>query len=59
MKTPVVAGLLPVISYSGLMKMVNLSGIKLSKKAQNHFERWQNSKEDTIKAGIEWTFLSG
>lgn len=52
---PVCAGLLPVISYSGLMKMVNLSGIKLSKKAQNHFERWQNSKEDTIKAGIEWT----
>lgn len=51
---PVCAGILPVISYNGLFRMVNLSGIKLSKKAQNHFEKWQNSKECTIKAGIEW-----
>jgi len=54
---PVIAGLLPVISYEGLTRMVHLSGIKLSKKAINHFEKWQYSKEDTIKAGIEWTSI--
>lgn len=51
---PVCAGILPVISYEGLLRMIQLSGIKLSNKAKCHFEKWQNSKEDTIKAGIEW-----
>jgi len=52
---PVCAGVLPVISFSGLTRMVNLSGITLPKKALNHFEKWQYSKEDTIKAGIDWS----
>lgn len=54
---PVAAGLLPVISYDGLMRMVKLSGITLSRKALNHFEKYKDSKEDTIKAGIEWTSI--
>lgn len=52
--TPLAAGILPVISYQGLLKMSNLSGVKLSTKMINHFEKWQNSKEDTTKAGIDW-----
>lgn len=51
---PVAAGILPVISYEGLIRMTELSGIKLSKKAFNYFEKYKNSKPDTIKAGIEW-----
>ena len=54
---PVAAGLLPVISFEGLTRMVKLSGIKLSSKALNHFEKYKDSKEDTIKAGIEWTSI--
>lgn len=53
-KTPVAAGILPVISYTGLLRMSKLSGVKLSKKMVNHFEKWQYSKTDTIKAGIDW-----
>lgn len=53
---PAIAGILPVISYPGLLRMVKLSGIKPSKKALSHFEKWQYSKEDTIKAGIEWAY---
>ncbi len=51
--TPVVAGLLPVISHEGFMKMIKLSGIKPGAKVLNTFEKYKDSKEDTIKAGIE------
>ncbi len=50
---PVIPGLLPVVSYSGLMRMVQLSGIKPSAKVLNTFEKYKDSKEDIIKAGIE------
>ena len=50
---PVVAGLLPVISYEGLLRMIKLSGIKPSTKVLNTFEKYKNSKEDTIKVGVE------
>ena len=54
---PVVAGLLPVISYEGLMRMIRLSGIKPSAKVLNTFEKYKDSKEDIIKAGIELTSI--
>jgi len=50
---PTVAGILPVISYEGLIRMIKLSGIKPSKKVMETFEKYKNSKEDIIKAGIE------
>lgn len=50
---PVAAGLLPVVSYQGLIKMIKLSGIKPSKKVLDLFEKYKESKEDIIKAGIE------
>lgn len=53
-ETPVAAGILPVVSYQGLIKMSTLSGVELSPELTAFFGKYKDSKEDTVKAGTEW-----
>ena len=50
---PVIPGILPVASFSQLDRIVELSGVQIDKKTYEYFEKYKDSKEDTIKAGIE------
>lgn len=50
----VIPGILPVISFSQLERMIKLSGVIVPSQTMSYFEKFKNSKEDTIKAGIEF-----
>ncbi len=50
---PIIPGILPVASFSQLDRIVELSGVQIDKKTYEYFEKYKDSKEDTIKAGIE------
>ena len=50
---PVIPGILPVASFSQLDRIVELSGVQIDKKTYEYFEKYKDSKEDIIKAGIE------
>ena len=54
---PIIPGIMPIISYNQLKKIVELSGTKIDSKVMNYFEKYKDSKEDTIKAGIEFASL--
>ncbi len=56
-KIPIIPGIMPIISYNQLIKIVELSGTKIDSKVMQYFEKYKNSKEDTIKAGIEFASL--
>ena len=51
---PIIPGIMPVISYNQLKRIVELSGTKIDSKVMSYFEKYKDSKEDTIKAGIEF-----
>ena len=51
---PIIPGIMPVISFNQLKKIIELSGTKIERKVFEYFEKYENSKEDTIKAGIEF-----
>lgn len=53
-KMPIIPGILPVISFSQFERMANLGGVIIEKKTYEYFEKFKNSKEDTIKAGIDF-----
>lgn len=50
---PIIPGILPVASFSQLDRIVELSGVQIDKKTYEYFEKYKDSKEDIIKAGIE------
>ncbi len=54
---PIIPGIMPVISYNQLKRIVELSGTKIDSKVMSYFEKYKDSKEDTIKAGIEFASL--
>ena len=54
---PVIPGIMPVISYNQLKRIVELSGTKIDSKVMSYFEKYKDSKDDTIKAGIEFASL--
>ena len=56
-KLPIIPGVLPVASFSQLSRIVELSGTQIEPKTLEFFEKYKDSKEDTIKAGIEFASL--
>lgn len=50
---PVIPGILPAKSYAQMQKMTEKCGASIPKKAQDLFLKYKDSKEDSIKAGIE------
>lgn len=51
---PIIPGILPVASFSQLSRIVELSGTQIETKTVEYFEKYKDSKEDTIKAGIDF-----
>lgn len=56
-KLPIIPGVLPVASFSQLSRIVELSGTQIEPKTLEFFEKYKDSKEDTIKAGIEFASI--
>ena len=56
-KIPIVPGIMPITSFNQLKRIVELSGTKIDSKVLAYFEKYKDSKEDTIKAGIEFASL--
>ncbi len=54
---PIIPGIMPIINYNQLKRIVELSGTKINPKVIQYFEKYKNSKEDTIKAGIEFASI--
>ena len=54
---PIIPGILPIVSFNQLNKMALLGNIEIEKKTYEFFEKYQNSKEDTMKAGIEFASI--
>ena len=51
---PIIPGVLPVCSFKQLSRIVELSGVDIDGKTLEYFEKYKDSKEDTIKAGVEF-----
>lgn len=51
---PVVAGILPIISYKQLDKMLSLAKVTVPKKLLEQLEKYQDNKDDIKKIGIEF-----
>lgn len=56
-KIPIIPGIMPITSFNQLKRIVELSGTKINSKVLAYFEKYKDSKEDTIKAGIEFASL--
>ena len=56
-KIPIIPGIMPITSFNQLKRIVELSGTKINSKVLAYFEKYKDSKEDTIKAGIEFATL--
>lgn len=54
MKIPLIPGILPVVSFLQFQRMIELSGVNVPPNVLSYFKKYENSKEDTIKAGIEF-----
>lgn len=51
---PIVAGILPVISYHQLEKMLAMAKVAIPKAFLERLEKFKDNKEDVIKLGIEF-----
>lgn len=51
---PVVAGILPIISYKQLEKMLTLAKVTLPKKLTERLEKYKDNKDDIKKFGIDF-----
>ncbi len=56
-KTPVIAGILPVSNFSQLSKMASMCGVLLPRPMVEKFEKYKDSEADTTKLGIEFATL--
>jgi methylenetetrahydrofolate reductase (NADPH) len=56
-EAPIIAGILPIVSFEQLGKMAQLCDVKLPQTLVERFEKFKDSKEDTIKAGIEFATI--
>ena len=56
-KTPVIAGILPVSNFSQLSKMASMCGVFLPRQMIERFEKYKDSEADTVKMGIEFATL--
>ncbi len=53
-KTPVIAGILPILSYQQLDKMLSLAKVTLPKKLIDNLEKFKDNKDDIKKLGIDF-----
>ncbi len=53
-RVPVVAGILPIISYKQLEKMLSLAKVSLPKKLLASLEKYKDNTEDIKKIGIDF-----
>lgn len=51
---PVIAGILPIISYNQLDKMLSLAKVTVPKTLMTKLEKYQDKKEDIKKIGIDF-----
>lgn len=51
---PVVAGILPILSYEQLEKMLSLAKITLPKKLMEKLDKYKDNKDDIKKIGIDF-----
>ena len=54
-KTPVIAGIMPVISYNQLSKMTQLANITIPNKFKEKLEKYKNTPSSIKEIGIEYT----
>ncbi len=52
--TPVIAGILPILSYEQLDKMLSLAKVTLPKKLMDTLEKYKYNKDDIKKIGIDF-----
>ncbi|MBR1942422.1 methylenetetrahydrofolate reductase [bacterium] len=52
--TPVVAGILPILSYKQLEKMLSLAKVTIPKKLAEQLEKFKDNKDDIKKIGIDF-----
>lgn len=52
--TPIVAGILPILSYEQLEKMLSLAKVTLPKKLIEQLEKYKDNKDDIRKVGIDF-----
>lgn len=52
--TPVLAGIMPVVSAKMIDRMLSLSGTKLTPRLQQLVEKWADRPEDMQKAGVDY-----
>lgn len=51
---PVCAGILPILSYQQLDKMLSLANVSVPKKLMENLERFKDNKDDVKKLGIDF-----
>ena len=51
---PVIAGILPILSYEQLEKMLSLAKVTLPKKLMDTLEKYKYNKDDIKKIGIDF-----
>jgi len=51
---PVIPGILPITSFSGLMRMVDMCGVVVPKSLIERFEKYKDREKDIIELGIEF-----
>ena len=51
---PVIAGILPILSYEQLEKMLSLAKVTLPKKLMDTLEKYKHNKDDIKKIGIDF-----
>lgn len=54
-KIPIIAGIMPVISHKGIIKMCLSNGCSIPKKLSRIIGKYENNPEDFKKAGMEYT----
>ena len=52
--TPVLAGIMPVVSAKMIDRMLSLSGTKLTPRLQQLVEKWGDRPDDMQKAGVDY-----
>ncbi len=53
-KVPVIAGILPILSYQQLDKMLSLAKVTVPKKLMENLEKFKDNKDDIKKLGIDF-----
>lgn len=53
-EVPIIPGILPITSFTGMMRMVDMCGISLPESLIKRFEKFKDNPSDTVELGIEY-----